>query len=297
MKGQVIGKREERFQTGDHLWGNSLPNPAWVGVATSHTRMSCVWRRWAAGSKSLRVRFRVIAAALGALTTTACFSIEVGITALEAESDGKIIAWETTHVEISPAIELYGISRDGGLTWTRPLVSKIRRESDWRGAQSAETPWGTYTIEGTDVIRTFGEQREIAYSAAYLRDEGNIKLQEHDTRGYGQRVIASRPYAIVHDDRTDNVIVAMGLQGAVVGTADGQWMRVAVGDYRPTNFSLIRRILLLQDPYLWLVALALALSFTSFGMVLSEPFSQHEGGPSLGGSVVRSIIEVTSIGV
>ena len=271
-------------------WLNLRSTVAPSGVVAGHMRMSRYMRRWASKSKGMWVKLCILTAVLGGLATTACARAEEGIRALETESDGTLVALASSYGGGSSWFDSHGTSQDGGLTWIKVSVSEHRSPSERARAQGVETPRGTYTIEGTDVVRSVGETRDIAFSAAYLREAGNINLQEHDTRGMAWRHISTGPYAIVYDDRVDHVIVAMGLQGAVVGTADGHWIPVIVGDYRPSDFSLIRKSFLLRDPYLWLVTLALALSFSAFGLVLSEPLSQHQTLPSLGSSIVRSII-------
>ena len=271
-------------------WLNLRSTVAPSGVVAGHMRMSRFMRRWASKSKGTWVKLCILTAVLGSLATTACTRADEGITAVETESDGTLVALASTYGEGGIDYESHSASQDGGLTWMKVSASRYRWPSERASAQMVETPRGTYTIEGTDVVRSVGETRDIAYSAAYLREPGNTNLQEHDTRGLGTRRITTGPYAIVYRERVDHVIVAMGLQGAVVGTADGRWIPVTVGDFAPSDFSLIRKSLLLRDPYLWLVTLALALSFSAFGLVLSEPLSQHQTLPSLGPSIVRSII-------
>ena len=81
------------------------------------------------------------------------------------------------------------------------------------------------------------------------------------------------PYSIAYDERTGNVGVAMGLQGIVVGTPEGRWTREAVGGYAPTDFSIVRKLLLGGDWELWLIAVAAALSLTALAMALAESAS------------------------
>ncbi|MCY4530455.1 MAG: hypothetical protein OXD46_15685 [Chloroflexi bacterium] len=199
-----------------------------------------VWRRDPPVSNSLRMRFGLLTAGVAALASVATSPIEpeAGVTAVEVEPDGKIVA--------------------------------VRDES---AAKSVETPRGTYSIEGSSIMRTHNGERAVAYSARYLREPGNINLQRHVTRDLGPREITTEPYSIIYDERSGNVVVAMGLQGAVVGTPDGQWNRVAVGSFAPTDFSIVTKVLLLREWELWLVALALAFSFTALAMALAEPGS------------------------
>ena len=207
-----------------------------------------VWRREPPVSNSLRMRFGLLTAGVAAFASVATSPSEpvVGVTGVEVEPNGTIVQ---AHLG-------YGTSGDQGL-------------------QSVETPRGTYTIEGSSIIRTHNGQQTVAYSAAYLQERGNIELQTHATRDFGRREITSKPYSLIYDGRSGNVVVAMGLQGAVVGTPEGKWTRVAVGRYEPTDFSIVTKLLLLRDWRLWLATLSLTFSFTGLAMTLAEPGSYN----------------------
>ncbi len=215
-----------------------------------------VWRREPAGAGSLRTRLGLLTAAVAALASVATSypDPEVGVTSVEIKADGT-----TTYI--------YNEWRYN--EWRKPALDQ--EEEVVGDSQSAETPRGTYSIEGAYIMRTRDGRREVAYSAAYLQEAGNINVQTRATQSLGRRWITTEPYAIVYEERTGNVIVAMGLQGVVIGTPDGQWKREAVGKYAPTNFSIIRKALLLLDWQLWLLALALSLSFTALAMALAFP--------------------------
>ena len=205
-----------------------------------------VWRREPPESNSLRMRFGLLTAGIAALASVATSppKTDFGVTAVEVEPDGTIV-------------------RAGG----KPT------------GRSVETPRGTYTIKGPYIMRTQNGERTVAYSAAYLQEDGNIKMQTRATRGFRRRAITTEPYSIMYDDRSGNVVVAMGLQGAVVGTPNGQWERVAVGRYVPTDFSIVSKLLLLRDWELWLSALALAFSFIGLAMVLAEAGTSNKVKP------------------
>ena len=232
-----------------------------------------VWRRPSTGSSQMRARAALLVASLASLASVAStpFETELGITSVGFNEDGTLVTFA-------------GISE-------YPSV----------GEQSVETPRGIYAIEGSDVVRTIGGRKEVAYSAAYLRERGNMNLQARATRHIQEREITTRPYSIAYDQRTGNVVVAMGLQGIVVGTPDGRWTREAVGTYAPTDFSIVRKLLLLRDWELWLVAVAAALSFTALAMSLAEPASAFERAPaepisSAKDSNRRKVVTYTAIG-
>ncbi len=57
----------------------------------------------------------------------------------------------------------------------------------------------------------------------------------------------------------------------VVGSPDGQWSRVAVDDYSPTDFSFAgKTFVLLTNLRIWLTALCLSLSMTAISLVLAQ---------------------------
>ena len=201
-----------------------------------------VWRREPPVSNSVRMRFGLLTAGVAALASVASTPIEPveGITAVEVEPDGTIVA-----------------------VW------------DESAAQSVVTPRGTYTIEGPHIVRVRDGERTVAYSAAYLQEDENITVQKGATRKFGLREITTEPYSIIYDEISGNVIAAMGLQGAVVGTPNSQWTRVAVGEYVPTDFSFVAKLSLFRDWQFWLPALAVAFSFTVLAMVLVES-SSHD---------------------
>ena len=161
-------------------------------------------------------------------------------------------------------------SLDGGLTWN-PIEHQLG-DIAW-GDQDVETPRGRYILDGPRVLRVSadGAKEEVVYSAEYLKQDGNAWVQTVSTESLGRRRIATQPVAIVYDDRTGNLVLAMGIQGVVVGTADGQWITTAVGWFEPTDFSFLSKTrLLLSDLKFWTAALALAFSMTGAALVASQ---------------------------
>ena len=65
--------------------------------------------------------------------------------------------------------------------------------------------------------------------------------QKRTTTHLYERRIATQPLAIVYDERSGNLIVAMGIQGVLVGNPDGRWTPYTVGAYTPTDFSFSRQ--------------------------------------------------------
>ena len=84
-------------------------------------------------------------------------------------------------------------------------------------------------------------------------------MQELATRDlYGLRAITKAPYSITYDPESGNVVAAMGLLGVVVGSPDGRWTPVAVGDYSPVEFSLRAKLRLISMEH-WSSILVIAL--------------------------------------
>ena len=242
---------------------DSLVIPVGLAVAV------WVWRREPPESNSLRMRFGLVIAGVAALASVASTPPDtvVGVTAVQVEPDGTIVSAGVEYVEGN---------------WAR---------GD-RGAQSVETPRGTYTIEGSSIMRTHNGERTVAYSTRYLREYGNINVQRRATRSFGLRELTKEPYSLIYDERSGNVVLAMGLQGAVVGTPDGQWTRVAVGGFVPTDFSIVNKLLLLRDWELWLVAAALAFSITASAMAFSYTAPATAPAQSISYSNKRLVVTV-----
>ena len=227
-----------------------------------------IWRREAAGPGALRTRWALLVAGIASLASVATSypDPEYGVQGVGTSEDGTI------HADTFPYHEYVSRYRsvDGGVTWTYREAQEV--EVAW-GSLIAETPRGTYTLDGPYVMRTVadGRRKEVAYSAKFLQRDGNVWVQEHATAELDVREIASKPLSIAYDDHSGNVVVAMGIQGVVIGTPGGRWTRTAVGRYSPTDFSFFAKTaLLLSNLGFWSAALALSASMTAFGLILSQ---------------------------
>ena len=231
-----------------------------------------VWRRDPPESNSPRMRFGLLIAGIAALASVASTPPEpvVGVTAVEVEPDGTFVGSRFDY--------------EGGFE---------ARDEPFR--RSVETPRGTFTIEGPNIVRIHDGERTVAYTAAYLNEGGNFNMQTWATRSYGVRKIATEPYSLTYDESSGNVIAAMGLQGAVVGTPDGKWTRVAVGNYIPNDFSSLNKLSVLLDWNFWLPALALSFSFAGIGMVLPEAGSQHKNKSTLIFAIIAIIVSLLGL--
>ena len=186
-----------------------------------------------------------------------------GISNLSATEDGTLIATSI------PNLRVY-TSDDGGMSWARDdsgAYDMYRDSLVYASSQSAETPRGEYaaTVSGVERIGE-GGGRELVYSTRHLRGDANRWVQENATRGRGYRLLATRPNSIIYHAESGNVIAAMGIQGAVVGTPDGRWHRVAVGWYSPTDFSLSAKMDALAEQTVTVSLIAIALSLSALAV-------------------------------
>ena len=179
---------------------------------------------------------------LQCMASMACvFFVEEGIQDVEVKEDAGLIAILESDFSESYYTQHYS-SVDGGFTWA---LESNEPETNDELNRDVHTPRGQYVLEGSDIVRVgLKNERVTVYSSAYLQQPGNRWIQGNDTAHFSdflsERVLASEPLSIAHDPTTGNVVVAMGLQGAVVGTPDEQWQPTAVGPYTPHGF-LVRR--------------------------------------------------------
>ena len=225
-----------------------------------------VWRLQPAAPGAMRLRWAVLVAGVAALASVATSEFDalpvrgaasVGI----SENDVVVVALENVIYE----------SLDGGLTWSS---SALPWEAVSWGGQSVDTPRGSYTLDGTRVLRVSADRgpERVAFSTEHLLRSANVWVQRTSTQDLGApRVLASRPLGIVYDRLSGNLIVALGIQGVVVGMPSGKWTAVPVNHVTPTNFSFLSKTrLLLSDFRFWSAALALSVSMTGFGLISSQ---------------------------
>ncbi len=196
-----------------------------------------------------------------AISSLAC-SYDFGVTKVGTSSDGPLLVQADNH-----QLERFH-SANGGLRWQLvPETSPNRSGRIAWGGATVNTPRGSYSIKGAEITRTHGDETETAYSAAYLRDAANRVLQNRAT----SVELTTEPQGIAYDDRSGNVIVAMGSQGAVVGGSDGSWQRVAVHRYTPTDFSVSARMGLLRSlPAFWAMLMLFLTSFPTLTIILAR---------------------------
>ncbi len=185
----------------------------------------------------------------------------------------RVGAFDTENGTVIVAIGGYSgfWSDDGGVKW-RDIEDgpEIDVHSIVWASGSVGTPRGTYSIEEWDILVVGDDgSSQVAFSTRYLAKWGNLWTQAQQTTHLDARVLETQPRAIIYDEPTGNLIVALGIQGVLVGTPDGRWTPHAVGRYKPTDFSFLSKTrLLLSNPGIWLASLALSLSMIGGSLFL-----------------------------
>ncbi len=186
---------------------------------------------------------------------------DLGITNVGTTDDGTVHAGGQIYGQFQ--------SRDGGLTWIERSDRTIGIE--W-GTESADTPRGRFVIDGPHILLVDSSNRsERVYSTAHLKDGSNIWAQKVQAGIRDATEVTTQPQRIVYDPASDNLIVAMGRLGVVVGTPDGRWDSFALGPYLPPDFSFAGKSRLLLSRYeFWAAILLLSISSVGTALVFSQ---------------------------
>ena len=137
------------------------------------------------------------------------------------------------------------------------------------GGKQVETPRGTFKIQGVNIVRTLDGQDEVVFTATVFNERADYIAIEAATVHMDYRKVRVKPQTIYYAPKSDEVVVAMGLQGVAVGTVDGKWTREGVGIFQPIDFSILGRLKRLNQPVLWAMALALSGAFTPLALLFS----------------------------
>ena len=197
-------------------------------------------------------------------------------------TDGRVMA-QGREVGLSHRYFHYETG-DGGLTWHPVEVSRALKDAlrDEFTATQVSTPRGEYRIEGAGIERLAGGAAPVAvYRLPTAQNSNNLWMQARSTEDLGSREPATSPSSIAYDPGSGNVIAALGIEGVVVGTADGQWIPAPVGPYRPTDFSVAAktRALLSWMPF-WIVLASFSL--VTLNMTLAAAYLFRRGADSEG---------------
>ncbi len=236
-----------------------------------------VWRRPPLDSESIRSRLAVLAAATAALATVATsYDSDWGITRVGRTDSGTLVAITRAYFPSTGFGGSYE-SADGGLTWAKlsehPVLPERQGSAEWETGGSSGA---SFRLSDGNIIRVSGNSQEVVYSYGDLNGKGNRWQLALDNRDNQIRAISTKPHDLFYDDRSGNLIVAMGLQGVVVIGQDGPAARVAVGLYSPTNFSLSGKVNTLFSSLLaWetvvYAAVAFLLAFSFAALALAGP--------------------------
>ena len=224
-----------------------------------------VWRGAKVNRLVTQLRFGILVAAIASVASlaTGFEQPRFGISSLSQNQEGDVVAKEYYDRE-------FFLSRDGGLTWVSARDSLNGDDSiDWI-RPTAETPNGIYSLDGPNVIRTVDGIPEILHSTVIVsaRSDRTIVALTTDLNLFLTKHI---PLDIHYDAISGNLIVAMGRQGVLVGTPDGQWQRIGVGNYKPIDHSLLARAkLLMQSDELLFIALALTIASLGFALTMAD---------------------------
>lgn len=225
---------------------DSVVIPFGVGIAL------WVWRRSAAAPKpNLRLRLSALTAVVASLATIATsYAPPIhGIVSICASDNAR--GWQASSSN----------------------TRVVTEEAPMCGGKQVETPRGTFRIQGDRIVRTFGGETETAFTATVFNKRADtiaIEAATAETLDNAYRIVTINPLSIYYSSKSDEVVAAMGLQGVVVGTADGRWTREGVGRFQPIDLSVFGRIKnVLTHPNLVAMALTLSAALTMLALLFA----------------------------
>ena len=138
-----------------------------------------VWRRRPAAPSAMRLRWAVLVAGVAALASVATSEFD----ALPVRGAASVGILENDAVVVALDNVIYE-SLDGGLTWSS---SALPWEAVSWGGQSVDTPSGSYTLDGTRVLRVSANRgpNQVAFSTEYLLRSANVWVQRTSTQDLG----------------------------------------------------------------------------------------------------------------
>ena len=139
-----------------------------------------------ANTGNARMNSRIVMTGVAVLMALAAIScepeVDAGVRSVTNAEDGSVVA----------KIEVYSIgslvpmqsatTSDGGRTWTIANGVKL-----YGNNKTAQTPRGTYAIQNSGIMLLDSNgSATLAYSTAYLQQEGNLWLQDTATGPFGK---------------------------------------------------------------------------------------------------------------
>lgn len=190
-----------------------------------------------------------------------------GITCFSQE-DGKIFArggYSSSY-----------ISQDGGITWEpyQPSATidcqqapiKTSEEDEWMEVSGAQpgTAYRYWPNEDIQLSTDNGKTWKIGMKFARISEPERIYYLKSRA---GSPSISPGPFDAVADQASGNMLFAMGQQGVLVHTAQGQWMWSKGGAYqRPENFPTPDALALLLGGMAFLAIGAALLTYSTLAL-------------------------------
>ncbi len=212
---------------------------------------ACLWRKAPFGP-TIRLNWRLAALPLAALVTLAdAAAPDMGVACLST-GDGSILA---------TAVYYQGkyVSQDGGLSWQELEMQNTTNCTLQQDVPALKIADGSllWATRGRGVERSVDEGKTwtTEFSLSGISEqEKTYFLITHS----GNLDFRSGPYAAVIDPVTNNVVLAMGLEGVLVRNPSGQYAWVTVGPYQHDSLKeagAMGLALLLGNQF-WLAVLA-----------------------------------------
>jgi hypothetical protein len=149
------------------------------------------------------------------------------------------------------------ISQDGGANWleysgdSNPDVNCQTHAATWQ-ADDAENVATQYRFApGAAIEKSLDGGQTWHVEVDLTREQARVVFQDMRYNG-GYGVLQPGPLDALIHSKTQNVVVAMGHQGILLGTPDGKWQWIAVGPYFRSQPASIGDFVFLLRTELWL---------------------------------------------
>jgi hypothetical protein len=237
----------------------------------------------------------LLTAVLVAILVAGCerISITEGITELHIEYGTVVavecnpnpISYSLTGQEITVFRSYQATTPDGGLTWDAPAYVEATgcqpdiREFSLRAAKS------TYLLERGTGISVQGPSGADFFDTTFLSDPRYRMLslgQVTQRRGKSPGFVSTEApgsYDALVDPSTGNLVVAMGLQGTLARTPDGQWIAAGVGDFQPATGSFSDRMVLFLTAGVLFHALFVGVYSVLWPLMIQRVLITRQGQP------------------
>ena len=272
---------------------DSIVIPIGMGIAL------LVWRNANPNTAATSTRTGLLIAAIASIASvaTGAPAPPTGVTSLSQDQSGVMVAKEYYDRE-------FFSSQDGGINWGSAPESVTKDEAiDWEST-TADTPDGTYSLQGRNLIRTVDGAAIIEYSTVKVNPSADTRIFALSTDSYGGDFV---PYPktpqgkiqvqdVHYDEKSGNLIITRGLQGVEVRTPDGRWHRIGVGEYTPIDYSVANRAkLLMHSDELLFIAIALTLASIALALTMSVLPVDTSSLKYLGASLTATVATVVVV--